>query len=98
MPKKLMYEDPPELIQKCLNCNRPKCTNCLGISGSQYILSDDSELQKRCDRLTELHGLGYNDREIASIMGLSKTTIYNCRAALGLVAVTKVRKEKNNEG
>lgn len=97
LPKKLMYDDPPELIEKCLNCTKPKCINCLGISGSQYILSDDIELRKRCDRLTELHELGYFDSEIARIMGLSKTTVYNCRVALGLEAVTKVRKGKNND-
>lgn len=40
--------DSPEAIQKCLNCPKPECTNCLG-----YIFFDPAEDDENDDDMED---------------------------------------------
>ena len=73
--------DSPEDILKCLNCRKLVCNNCLrtsSIKGQRY---------DRSPQVKDLYDEGYNDREIADLIGLTVPTVRYYRIKLGLEAI-----------
>jgi hypothetical protein len=46
-PDNDQFCDTPENIQKCLNCTKPKCGNCLA---SKYVRKSDRKYERRKER------------------------------------------------
>lgn len=68
--------DSPEKIDKCLNCKRTFCNNCLGAGGGR----------KRIDReeFMQLYNAGYNDQKIAATLFAGVQTVAAYRRSLRL--------------
>lgn len=69
MGKKI--RDTAEQIDKCLNCDKPKCSNCID---NPAPIRDKKEAA-----FMKLYNLGYGDGEIAAIMGSTRRTITQYR-------------------
>ena len=81
--REVHYCDSPENVQKCLNCNKPKCTNCLH-SGTNtpkkrkpYVLSDEVR-----EKVVVLVKQGVKQKEIAKQFGVSEPTVSRWVAGL----------------
>lgn len=73
MPKSSSANDSPDMIQKCLNCDKPECYNC-------YSLADDEEpfavkMARKKDRIEGMVKLGWTDARIANALGIHKETV-----------------------
>jgi hypothetical protein len=77
----LHCRDSAENIQKCLNCTRGRCTNCLGPHGNP-------DVTKRCkidkQKFIELYELGLTDVEIGEHFGMDKCLTRYYRLKFGL--------------
>lgn len=58
-------------IEKCLNCKKPKCNNCV----------DKRSISKPIDEVEfyRLYNLGYSDTEMAKMLGAPKSNIAGFR-------------------
>jgi DNA-binding NarL/FixJ family response regulator len=65
--------DTPEMVQKCLNCDKPECCNC-------YALVDREEpyamkIARKKDKIEGMVKLGWTDARIAQALGICKATV-----------------------
>lgn len=77
----ILFYDSPEKINQCLNCIRPKCTNCLRIGGKGYSLERD---KIDYGEFMELYENNWTDSRIADYFGVKTFTIANYRKTLSL--------------
>lgn len=64
--------DTPEAIEQCLNCTKPRCTNCLG-----QLPSPRRPAQPKVnhDKFMELYDKGLSDGKIAAELKVDVSTI-----------------------
>ena len=67
--------DTPEMIQKCLHCDRPECNNCYE-NGVPTVWEANAKKRAQIEALWKR---GLTDHQIAAYLGLSATTISNHR-------------------
>lgn len=72
--------DPVE-IEKCLNCGKPKCNNCLS---EKYSGRKDQHTIIEADKLAEWYNEGRTTRWIAGRMGIHNDTIRKRMREYGL--------------
>lgn len=77
----LHCRDSSENIQKCLNCTRARCTNCLGPHGNPGNV-DRSKIDKQ--KFIELYELGLTDSKIGEYFGMGKCLARYYRLKFGL--------------
>lgn len=80
--EELLFYDSPDNIQKCLNCEREQCTNCLGQAPTKYGRNIYAEIDR--EKFTKLFNEGLTDEEIGARFGLPRHTIANYRRWAGL--------------
>lgn len=68
--------DSPEKIDKCLNCKRTFCNNCLGADGGRKRINREEFMQ--------LYNAGYNDQKIAATLFAGVKTVAEYRRSLRL--------------
>lgn len=68
--------DSPEKIDKCLNCERTFCNNCLGASDGIKRINREEFMQ--------LYNAGYNDQQIAKMLCSKVKTVTSYRQSLRL--------------
>lgn len=68
--------DSPEKIDKCLNCERTFCNNCLGADGGRKRINREEFMQ--------LYNAGYNDQKIAATLFAGVKTVAEYRRSLRL--------------
>lgn len=68
--------DSPEKIDKCLNCKRVFCNNCLGAGGKKVRIKREEFMQ--------LYNAGYSDQQIAKMLCSKVKTVTAYRRALRL--------------
>lgn len=68
--------DSLEKIDKCLNCKRTFCNNCLGADGGRKRINREEFMQ--------LYEMGLSDQRIAVELSAGKRTVENYRRALRL--------------
>ena len=66
--------DAPELIERCLHCTKPECTNCLGGLPQGREKKARSRFT-RWDELKDLYGQGLSYQSIGARLGLTKNTV-----------------------
>lgn len=76
--------DSQERIDKCLNCDKYRCTNCYDMRKSKGVYGRVSETA-----FMEMYQSGYTDSEMAKELNLSYTTIRSYRIRRGLEANRK---------
>lgn len=78
----IFFNNPPEKIEMCLNCEREECTNCL----SGYV--PKSERKSRSVQLREIRNeviacvkAGKSNKEIAALFDVRSNTVchWKCR-------------------
>lgn len=70
--------DSPEVIDKCLNCKKPECDNCLGANCS---VKKAHRSKIGHDAFIKLYNSGLNDREIAESLCVNRRYVYDHRKA-----------------
>ena len=79
--------DTPEMIQRCLNCERPECCNCY-VTLKRH--KRDIDLRKRPSDFVEKFMRAYitckNDGELCSVLGRSQSVISKYRLSLDFPA------------
>jgi hypothetical protein len=69
--------DTPEMIQKCLNCDKPECCNCYGTKdGDEPVALKRARKKEKIKGLVEL---GWTDRRIADFLGFHYSTVQKYR-------------------
>lgn len=68
-----------EEIKMCLNCQLPKCVNCLSKGERLYFRHE--ELKKK---IREYSKLGYTDRQMATLCKCHPNTVAKFRGILGI--------------
>lgn len=79
--------DSQEQIDKCLNCWRAECINCLGKSQAlqdEQPLTEEEQKQTLEDDVLQLWKAGMNDTQIGKIVDRSSSNIGDIRKKLGL--------------
>jgi len=84
--------DPPELIQMCLSCKRPKCVDCIGGKRATHTKRADINYKKdngltinKTDRAVfSLYPASKSDMDIARQLGRPRPTISNVRRKFNL--------------
>lgn len=72
-----VYE-PPEWIQKCLHCEKPECTNCLGyyaLGNPGVNAKKRKTLESNLENIVAMAREGKTLKDIATAFGVSKTTL-----------------------
>lgn len=65
--------DPEEYIEKCLNCRKDECSNCLEFSFR--VRTKRSNLIERNKRIMEMFYEGLSGKEIADEFRLDQSTV-----------------------
>lgn len=75
--REIHFCDSPENVQKCLNCKKPDCTNCLMYgTGSNRKLRRNFFPEEMKEKAVELYRSGLTQRKIAETLGVSNSTIF----------------------
>ena len=90
-------KDGPEQITMCLNCKRPRCTNCVEhrkVSGGEAAEKKKKQeavgVRGREDEFYKLYNLGHSDNEIAKALKIPRQNVTSFRNRRGL-ALNKKR-------
>lgn len=81
--REIHFCDPPENVQKCLNCDKPDCTNCLFYArnakkkAKKHRVPEDMK-----ERVVSLVGQNITQRKIAEMLGVSPSTVSKWIAGL----------------
>ena len=70
--------DTAQQIAKCLDCKRPRCTNCFASSNAQQVKKQVRKSFTEAD-FYRLYNLGYSDFEIAETLGVPRQNITTYR-------------------
>lgn len=98
--------DAPEMIDLCLNCPRPKCTNCLAtsrkstftrLSKAKYGPDKDKVLKPREKLTLMFYPVVVSDLELARKIGCSLAEANRIRNALGLPPAKRLTAEQREE-
>ena len=103
-----LYGDSKEMIEKCLNCPKVRCTNCLGCSHKKKtivdidLLSENEKkyqiiLSERDIRFLHYYPLLKYDKEISEAMGASVSTATHIREKLMLPRMRKYSEQERRE-
>lgn len=90
MSEFLYGKDTQEEIDKCLECEKEECDDCLGeeelleMFGGYYKPIDESSLTNTKKEVLRLYKLGWNDVRIATELGVVRTTVGNARESMRL--------------
>lgn len=89
-----VLNDPQEQINKCLECKKPICNNCV-----EYPNRVKARKRHTENRITEadffrLYNLGYSDLEIATELGVPKINVTSYRSHKKLKRNTGERNDK----
>ena len=87
--------DPPELIQMCLSCKRPKCVDCIGGKRATHTKRADINYKKdngltinKTDRaVLLLYRSSKSDQDIATKLGKPRATVSSVRRKLNLPSI-----------
>lgn len=81
--REIHYCDSPENVQKCLNCEKPTCTNCLFYArnakkkAKKHRVPEDMK-----EKVVSLVSQKISQREISEILGVSQSTVSKWIAGL----------------
>lgn len=81
--REIHYCDPPENIQRCLNCEKEDCSNCLFYERSAKKKAKKHFVPEEMkEKVVSLVGQKIPQREIAEILGVSPSTVSKWVAGL----------------
>ena len=87
--------DTPEMIQKCLNCPRATCTNCLLTTRRKHVGVDVLKKPEAFQRaFFEAYLDARDDAEIGQRLNKATSTIYKYRVMLNLPSIFRVPTEE----
>ena len=98
--------DTPEMIRMCLNCDKPRCNNCLAtvrkstymrINYADHLPEEERELKPRERLVLMFYPLVTRDSELAEKVGCSLPEANRIRNSLGLPPAMRLTIEQKEE-
>ena len=84
MAEDIFFYDSKENIDKCLKCNRPRCTNCMARKGLSLARDKIDP-----DKFLELYKVGWTYPAIGRYFDVSRSVVSNYCKTMGLVGRRK---------